>query len=92
MKGEKPIDFYVNYAVNPSSVLYYSMPKMIYFDIYTKPGVVYNPMGIVINVPNVNEDSNLPMGSICGIDMVYIGSYVNCQSDNSSQVTSCIQR
>lgn len=88
------MNFYVALAENSSSMFYSSMPRKIYFDLYTKPDSLNNPIDMVITVPNINEHSHLPIGSVCGLEIIHIGRYISCLPENeqSDQTSSCPYR
>lgn len=53
-------------------------PKPIYFDMYTKPGSVYQQMDIEIIMPETELGSNIPAATVCSVKVYYVGMYSAC--------------
>lgn len=53
-------------------------PQPIYFDMYTKPGSLYEPMDIEIIMPETELGSNIPAATLCTVKMHYVGIYSKC--------------
>ena len=65
-------DTYNNSVTSP----YY--PRAIYFDIYTQPGIVYTPMNVEIVMPETIIGNGIPAGTICSVQLYYVGIYATC--------------
>jgi hypothetical protein len=53
-------------------------PRPIIFDIFTQPGIIYDPINFEINIPETFMGSNVPVAKICNIKMIYSGVYSSC--------------
>ncbi|RNA15674.1 hypothetical protein BpHYR1_008571 [Brachionus plicatilis] len=53
-------------------------PRAIYFDMYTKPGSVYQEMDIEVLMPETLLGSNTPAATVCTVKLHYVGMYSTC--------------
>jgi hypothetical protein len=64
-----------DFGTNTANV---SQPRAIFFDIYTTPGSIYEPMEIEIDMPETVLGNNIPAAVVCSVQMFYVGVYSVC--------------
>ena len=55
-----------------------NVPKAVFFDIYTQPGVLYSPMNVEVVMPETIIGNNIPAATICSVKLIYVGMYATC--------------
>ena len=46
-----------------------NVPKAVFFDIYTQPGVLYSPMNVEVVMPETIIGNNIPAATICSVKL-----------------------
>lgn len=71
--------FSINYAdtINTNSADAYQT-RLIYFDIYTQPTGIYQPLTVEIVAPESATGSGIPAATICKAQVYYVGKNALC--------------
>ncbi len=77
-------DFTLGYADIDEPTFYYDKPRAFYLDVFTKPGVVYSPLELTINVPETSLGNMIPAARVCSIEKIYVGRFVSCAEEEFS--------
>jgi hypothetical protein len=70
--------FALSVANERTPILKPKEPLALYFYINTKPGSIYMPMDIEIIMPETSLGSGVPAGSLCLVEVDFVGIYSSC--------------
>lgn len=69
--------FNISIADNYPNSTMIQVPRGIFLDIFTQPGVFYNPMQIQVSTPSVSPLSD-PIATVCSLNVYNVGVYTSC--------------